>query len=145
MLSKHGAELDATESELKALDAQIASARQGAHRGRRAGDGRRATKLQGAGRPDLGDATQNPEYVEKRRAAENLAQVAAESLRKTEQAEADREAKGKPYRDDPLFMYLWERGFGTKNYRAQQPDPVSRRPRSPASSAFPRRGSISRR
>jgi hypothetical protein len=38
-------------------------------------------------------------------------------MRKTEQAETDKEEKGKPYRDDPLFMYLWERGFGTRNYR----------------------------
>ncbi len=35
-----------------------------------------------------------------------------------QQAEADREEKGKPYRDDPLFMYLWEGGYGTKSYRA---------------------------
>ena len=34
------------------------------------------------------------------------------------QAETDKEEKGKPYRDDPLFMYLWERGYGTTNYRA---------------------------
>ena len=39
-------------------------------------------------------------------------------MRKTEQAEADRETKGKPYRDDPLFMYLWTAGYGTANYRA---------------------------
>ncbi|WDR02228.1 hypothetical protein PSQ19_16545 [Devosia algicola] len=39
-------------------------------------------------------------------------------MAKTEQAEADREDKGRPYRDDPLFMYLWENGYGTKNYRA---------------------------
>ena len=39
-------------------------------------------------------------------------------MRKTEQAEADREEKGKPYRDDPLFMYLWERGYGTSAYKA---------------------------
>lgn len=32
---------------------------------------------------------------------------------KAAQAEADRAAKGKPYEDDSLFMYLWSRGFGT--------------------------------
>src|SRR5690606_35024340 len=50
--------------------------------------------------------------------AQELAAIAAESVRKTEQAEKDREERGKPYRDDPLFMYLWERGYGTKAYRA---------------------------
>lgn len=37
---------------------------------------------------------------------------------KADQAEADRAAKGKPYEDDPLFQYLWSRGFGTSAYRS---------------------------
>ena len=37
---------------------------------------------------------------------------------KAEQAEADREEKRKPYEADPLFMYLWNRGYGTAAYRA---------------------------
>jgi hypothetical protein len=64
------------------------------------------------------EVAKDPSYVAKRQVAEELMAVAGQSLRKTEQAEADREQKGRPYRDDPLFMYLWERGFGTKNYRA---------------------------
>ena len=44
-----------------------------------------------------------------------LAEHRRRGMRKTEQAEADREQKGRPYRDDPLFMYLWERGYGTRN------------------------------
>jgi hypothetical protein len=116
MLNRHGAELDATESELKAVDAQIANlAKERTDVAARATAARAELKAL-ADRVAV-DATRNPDYVEKRRAAETLAQVAEESLRKTELAEADREAKGKPYRDDPLFMYLWERGFGTRNYR----------------------------
>ncbi|HQZ12872.1 MAG TPA: hypothetical protein PK286_08280 [Devosia sp.] len=65
-----------------------------------------------------GEASKAPEYAAKRTAADELLHIAGESLRKTEQAEGDRDQKGKPYRDDPLFMYLWERGYGTKNYRA---------------------------
>lgn len=42
--------------------------------------------------------------------------VAEHALKKTEVAEADREEKGKPYRKDPLFMYLWESGYGTSSY-----------------------------
>ena len=38
--------------------------------------------------------------------------------RKAAQAEADLEQKRKPYEADPLFMYLWRRGFGTPRYRA---------------------------
>src|SRR5690606_28183894 len=66
-------------------------------------------------RPQLATDTA---FGAKLEAARELAAVAAESLRKTEQAEKDREEKGKPYRDDPLFMYLWENGYGTKTYRA---------------------------
>lgn len=59
----------------------------------------------------------DPQFAAKRQAAAELAAIATQSMRKTEQAEADREAKGRPYRDDPLFMYLWEAGYGTASYR----------------------------
>ncbi|MDB5615602.1 MAG: hypothetical protein JWQ22_3255 [Devosia sp.] len=60
----------------------------------------------------------DPVFAGKRQAATEMADIAAQSMRKTEQAEADREQKGKPYRDDALFMYLWEAGYGTASYRA---------------------------
>lgn len=60
----------------------------------------------------------DPAFVAKREEAQELDRVAEQSLRKTEQAETDREEKGRPYRDDPLFMYLWEAGYGTSAYRA---------------------------
>lgn len=44
--------------------------------------------------------------------------VAEASDAKADQAEADRESKRKPYEADPLFMYLWSRGFGTATYKA---------------------------
>ena len=44
--------------------------------------------------------------------------VATEADRKADMAEADREEKGKPYREDPLFSYLWDRGYGTGAYKA---------------------------
>ena len=61
----------------------------------------------------------DPDYAASARASRRAgARSPTRAMRKTEQAEADREEKGKPYRDDPLFMYLWERGYGTTNYRA---------------------------
>jgi len=60
----------------------------------------------------------DPDYEKQREKADALRAVANESLKKTEQAEADRESKGRPYRQDPLFMYLWEAGYGTRTYRA---------------------------
>jgi hypothetical protein len=60
----------------------------------------------------------DPAYAEKRAAAHALGEVADQSLEKTRLAETDREEKGKPYRDDPLFMYLWQSGYGTSAYKA---------------------------
>jgi hypothetical protein len=117
MLKKHAAELASTEEALQAEDKKIA-----ALTAERAQLATEAGKLQGelkaiADRIE-GEATRNPEYQKQRAIAEELTHVAEEALRKTEQAETDREQKGKPYRDDPLFMYLWERSYGTRNYHA---------------------------
>ncbi|WP_332718036.1 hypothetical protein [Pelagibacterium mangrovi] len=49
---------------------------------------------------------------------EELDRTALEADRKADQAEADRDAKGEPYRSDPLFSYLWDRGYGTSAYKA---------------------------
>jgi chromosome segregation ATPase len=44
--------------------------------------------------------------------------IAKQAEAKTEQSEKDLAEKGAPYRSDRLFMYLWQRGFGTPNYSA---------------------------
>ncbi len=44
--------------------------------------------------------------------------VAAEAEKKAANAEAEQALKRKPYDDDPLFTYLWERKFGTSTYAA---------------------------
>jgi hypothetical protein len=44
--------------------------------------------------------------------------VATEAEKKASLAEADLGAKRKPYDEDPLFIYLWHRGFGTGRYNA---------------------------
>jgi hypothetical protein len=49
-------------------------------------------------------------------AAEQAARMAAAASEKALQAEADREEKGKAYENDPLFLYLWQSGFGTPAY-----------------------------
>jgi len=117
MLKRHATELSATEQKLKELDKAIAD-----HAAERATLVGKAEQLQ-AELKALADKIsvevgKDPDYAQKRKAAAELAHVAEESMRKTQQAEADREQKGRPYRDDPLFMYLWERSYGTRNYRA---------------------------
>src|SRR3954468_17364573 len=43
---------------------------------------------------------------------------AARAEEKAAQAEADRDEKRRPYEADPLFMYLWRRRYGTRDYQA---------------------------
>jgi DNA repair exonuclease SbcCD ATPase subunit len=50
--------------------------------------------------------------------AADAAERLSRASEKADQAEADRAAKGKPYEDDPLFMYLWKRGFLSPEYKA---------------------------
>ncbi len=117
MLKSHETELAASADRLRGLDADIvrvtAERQQRQDEATRRNDELRA--LADRVRPQLAN---DPAFSARLASAQELAAIAAESVRKTEQAEKDREEKGKPYRDDPLFMYLWERGYGTKTYRA---------------------------
>lgn len=60
----------------------------------------------------------DPAYREAVERHAELAHMAGEAAKKAAQSEADREEKGRPYREDPLFSYLWERGYLTPAYRA---------------------------
>lgn len=44
--------------------------------------------------------------------------IAVSAAEKVELAVSDRREKGAPFEQDGLFMYLWERGYGTSAYRA---------------------------
>lgn len=66
---------------------------------------------------------QTEPYRQQRAAAEAALKTAHFAEQKTALAEQDRALKGKPYEDDPLFVYLWERGWGTPAYWA---GPVTR-------------------
>lgn len=117
MFRQHAQELRSTEEQLKKEDKAIS-----ARVAERATLAKQAGELQSefealAARVS-GEASKSPEYAAQLHRTEELVHVAEESLRKTAQAEADREQKGRPYRDDPLFTYLWERGYGTASYRA---------------------------
>src|SRR5690606_33372555 len=60
----------------------------------------------------------DPAYVERQRAARAAERVAVHADEKATTSEQEQGSKGKAYRADPLFMYLWNRGFGTTAYRA---------------------------
>lgn len=44
--------------------------------------------------------------------------IADQAEAKAQAAETDRREKGRPYEADPVFVYLWRRGYGTSRYRA---------------------------
>ncbi len=58
------------------------------------------------------------EYRRRASALEAANAIVERAEAKRDLARADRTAKGAPYEDDPLFSYLWERNFATKDYRA---------------------------
>lgn len=116
MLAQHDSDLSAAENQLRALDGKLAAL--GTERAEQvAAAGKAQMELRALADKVSGTISTSPDYMSKKQAADALASVAGESLSKTQQAETDRDQKGRPYRDDPLFMYLWERGYGTKNYR----------------------------
>jgi len=57
-------------------------------------------------------------YLAQERIVAGATATAEQSEAKASRAEADREEKGRPYREDPLFMYLWQRRYLTPDYAA---------------------------
>ena len=90
LLKKHAAELAATEQALNAEDQKIAALT--AERAQLVTDaGKLQSELKAIADRIAGEATKNPDYQKQLTLAEDLTHVAEEALRKTEQAEADRE------------------------------------------------------
>lgn len=59
----------------------------------------------------------DPAYQAQREKAEAAKATAEAAAAKAATSEKDRQEKGKAYEADPLFLYLWQRGFGTPDYR----------------------------
>ncbi|ACA18615.1 conserved hypothetical protein [Methylobacterium sp. 4-46] len=60
----------------------------------------------------------DPEWISTRARLAEITEQARRAEKKAVQAETDRDEKRRPYEADPLFMYLWNRKFGTAAYRA---------------------------
>jgi hypothetical protein len=116
-LARRAKELDAVQrAVLDARDALVAAeARRDAEAARhRAVQQAEATALQSAD----ARAAQDAEFQRLSAAAEEAERVAQHAEQKSGFAARDFEEKGLPYRADPLFAYLWDRGWGTGRYRA---------------------------
>ncbi|MBO6893337.1 MAG: hypothetical protein JJ866_15440 [Roseibium sp.] len=55
-------------------------------------------------------------YLAQRERTEKALATAEAAAQKAATSEKDRQEKGKAYEADPLFIYLWKRGFGTPDY-----------------------------
>jgi hypothetical protein len=60
----------------------------------------------------------DPDFRAQLETTEKYQGIAVSAEEKAQTALADRQEKGKPYESDELFMYLWERHYGTSEYRA---------------------------
>ncbi len=60
----------------------------------------------------------DPDYLALRSAAQAAERIAVHADEKATLAEEELAAKGADYEADPLFAYLWRRGYGTPAYRA---------------------------
>ena len=116
--------LQARESATGSLEQEIA----GTDERRRALEDARATQVdvldKAAEAVDAAEAaTQasldaNPDYRAQRERATDAERIAMHAEDKAGRSEQEREEKGRSYREDPLFIYLWRRQYGTPGYRA---------------------------
>ena len=70
------------------------------------------------------------DYMAQFAKASEAGSVSAEAEVKVKQAQQDMAEKAKPYQKDQLFIYLWERGYGTTKYEGGLFARLSRRARS---------------
>lgn len=115
MLAEHDKALDAAEADLKAADAELAEIAAGRSAAVARLDAARA-ELDALAKQVEAACGADAAYVARKAERDALLAVAEKSRTKTAQAERDEVEKGAPYRADPLFMYLWERRWGTPQY-----------------------------
>jgi len=118
LLDRRRAEAAEAEAEAARRNAELAEAA-----GRRDAAAASLAAAEDAARAAL-DATRarlasDPEWQRRRDAAADATRTAHHAADKAALAARDREVKGRPYLDDPLFAYLWRRGFGTPAYRGR--------------------------
>lgn len=74
------------------------------------------TKLDGFAKTAKRKLASDAKYSALTKRQSELEDMAAKAAAKAETAHAEEAEKGAPYRDDPLFMYLWDRGYSTPRY-----------------------------
>ncbi|MEP7240897.1 MAG: hypothetical protein ABI697_08435 [Devosia sp.] len=116
-LDQHTRDLSSAEAALQSLDDEIAKLQEDRAR-LQAGAAERDAQLRALAARARPRLVTDVAYARTLEASRTLSAAAELASRKVAQAEASRERNGRPYRDDPLFMYLWEKGYGARTYRA---------------------------
>lgn len=76
------------------------------------------TKLNKLSADVFAELDKDKKYQTQKQAVDDAVATFNHADEKAAVAEKDREEKGAPYRTDPLFMYLFERGYNTNAYKA---------------------------
>lgn len=105
------------ESEISAAEAALdeCEARREAQRSAVAAAGEMLDKAEAAAQASL---RSSEAYQAQFKRTEDADFIADQAEEKAAAAQTDRIEKGEPYMSDPLFSYLWARGYGTSQYRA---------------------------
>lgn len=75
-------------------------------------------RLDAAGDAVRQDAEAHPDYAAALKRRDEAAATLERARAKAKQAHENRDEKGRPYENDPLFMYLWKRKYGRDGYEA---------------------------
>ncbi|MGI9379216.1 MAG: hypothetical protein ACR2OW_06150, partial [Methyloligellaceae bacterium] len=77
-------------------------------------------KLDKAGDDARSALAGDPKYAAIQQSFEEIQSVCQQAEEKTQKAIENRKFKGQAYEKDLLFMYLWDRKFGTKDYESKR-------------------------
>lgn len=117
MLERRRAQIEALQAALEGLEREIDEHQ--AERERRADELEEAeSELDEAEAATQARLDADPEYRAVRERAEAAARTAQHAADNAARSEREREHKERAYHDDPLFMYLWRRRFGTQDERS---------------------------
>ncbi len=115
LLEKRGRELSALEAEIEQILARQAALKAEREEAVRRRD-ERVTQIDRQAAEIRAQLAGQEVYRAQEQSAKDVAAKAERAESKAARAEADRDENGKPYREDTLFMYLWNRRFLTPDY-----------------------------
>ena len=120
MLERRQDRIDALHADLERLATTTAAAEADRERGADALEDAE-TVLDAAEATTQARLESDEAYRTARTSAQEDARTADHAAEKAAQSAEERTEKERAYHDDPLFMYLWRRRFGTSGYRAAAP------------------------